>query len=82
MNRRPEEGKEKAKIAEVCRGNGIEDDYRVLLIIPGAWIIENDLVEEWRRRRGIPDSMEITPKWEDALTLQQADILGLLVWKE
>jgi hypothetical protein len=76
-----EEGKEKVRIGEVCRSNGIEDDYRVLLIVPGEWIIENDLIEEWKRRRGIPDSVEITPEWEDALTLQQADILGLLAWK-
>ena len=81
MNSRTVEGTGKVRIAEVCRTNGIEDDYRILLIVPGEWIIENDLVEEWKRRRGIPSSVEITPEWEDALTLQQADILGLLAWK-
>lgn len=70
------------RIRTACRTNGIEDDYRILLLIPGEWIIENGLVEEWKRRRGIPDNIEITSDWEDQLTLQQADILGLLSWKE
>jgi hypothetical protein len=69
-------------IKAACRTNGIQDDYRVLLLIPGEWIIENGLVEEWKRRRGIPDSIDITTDWEDQLTLQQADILGLLSWKD
>ena len=70
------------KIAPVCQPSRIQDDYRLLLIVPGEWIIENGLVEEWKRRRGIPETIAITPEWEDAITLQQADILGLLVWKE
>lgn len=72
---------ESKRIEAACQTNGIENDYRVLLIVPGEWIIENGLVEEWKRRRGIPESVEITPDWEDQLTLQQADILGLLSWK-
>ena len=53
----------------------------IMVQVSGKWLIKNNLTEVWKGLRQIHKSLEITEDYKDYLTLQQAEMLGLIINK-